>query len=75
MKRIVQASKNTKKWAVTVSWVETGDIVVEAESAEAALEYAQRHINEFELPDGVYLSDSFEVFDEDPDMVIEIKER
>ena len=73
MKRIVQASTNTKKWGVTVCWVETGDIVVEAESAEAALEYAQNHLDEFKLPKGDYLPDSFEVFDEDPDMVTEIK--
>ena len=73
MKRLVQASNNTKKWAVTVSWVETGDIVVEAESAEAALEYAQNHLDEFELPRGEYLPDSFEVFDEDPGMISEIK--
>ncbi len=74
MKRIVQASKNTRKWAVTVSWVETGDIIVPAESAEAALEYAQNHIDEFELPEGDYLPDSFEVMDEDPDFISEVKE-
>lgn len=73
MKRAIKASDNMKKWAVTVSWVETGDIIIEAESAETALEYAQRHINEFKIPEGDYLTDSFEVFDEDPNMVIEVK--
>lgn len=72
MKRIVQASENTKKWGVTVSWVETGDIVVEAESAEAALEYAQNHLDEFELPEGDYLPGSLEVFDEDPDWLYKL---
>lgn len=76
MRRVIQASENIKKWAVTVSWAETGDVVVEAESAEAALEYVQNHLDEFDLPsESYYLEDSFDVFDEDPDWVAEVKEK
>lgn len=70
MRRVVKGSENTKKWAVTVSWVETGDVVVEAESAEVALDYVREHIDELERPkSGLFLPGSLEVYDEDPDWI------
>lgn len=49
-----------KKYTIQATWTMVGDIVVTAESREAAIAFA----NDCDLPEGSYVEDSFEVIEE-----------
>ena len=59
------------KYLIPVVWSMYGRIEVEADTVEEAFEEADAHLNDFPLPEGFYLEDSFEpdydgiVMDED----------
>lgn len=49
-----------KKWRIPVEWVMTGIITVEAETLSDAIKKFDEKRDEYPLPDGYYLEDSFQ---------------
>lgn len=49
------------KYLIPVAWSMYGRIEVEANSVEEAFEEADAHLNDYPLPEGFYLEDSFEL--------------
>lgn len=57
-------------YKVPVVWEMMGYVLVEADSAEEAMVYAKEHADEFPLPTGEYLEDSFEIDEEGAPIMI-----
>lgn len=50
-----------KNYLIPVSWECSGEIKVEANSLEEALQYASDIVHIFGLPNGIYVEDSFKI--------------
>lgn len=58
-------------YKVPVVWSMMGYVLVDAESREAAMEYAKEHADDFSLPtNGEYLDESFEIDEEGEPIMI-----
>ena len=50
-----------KVYEVAVSWTETGIVPIRANNLEAAIEKAEKTIDDISLPEGDYLDESFQI--------------
>ncbi|MEA3295542.1 MAG: hypothetical protein U9Q27_00140 [Patescibacteria group bacterium] len=52
----------TKKlYKIVVLWTETGTILIKDDNIESAIKKAERTIDNIKLPEGEYLSESFQI--------------
>jgi len=74
-KPIGEDSNGLRHYSVPVVWEMMGRVTVDGTSVEDAADYVSEHIDEFELPEGEYVDDSFKLAFEGDDLedIYEIK--